>query len=275
MAKKQEKADEIKSIDGLMSTFKTRVPKEFIQLFDEVLSVERAGNLFSPLSKINFPEFLEQYEMGSGASLITSRYRGYNQNQAVEIIRYLTFIKSKQLDIEFKNANKLHWLLGMISDLRELEFSNSDVNFVEELGDVLFFMLSYAMEYNAHWTIISGLMRPNPRTVELQLTFDQAYRELANLSDIEKGLLTSGKPGNYYDVFSGLVSISSLIIECLHAMTKSENIPVVTLHEALSLVIVTNMEKLGYRYKNSYNADEDIQRNTVTEESVMSKEISK
>lgn len=191
------------------------------------------------------------------------------------LVEYAIFVKSKQLDIEFRNANKLHWLLGMNSELKELEdavIKADTTNINEEVGDILFFLLSYAMEHKILFSIIGAISINMTETGDVptyRTLIDHLYRNTAVLSDIEKGTLTSEKPFYVYDLINSLIPFTDLITAHIK-YTEHEHLPIFETsielyNSSLNYLIKSNKVKLGWRYEAGFTATEDHGRDTGKE----------
>lgn len=215
----------------------------------------------------NFQPFLQVF----------SKFNPLDEGLFVLMSAYMTFIKFKQLDLG-DVKNRIHWLTGINSDLHELETALEEfhegtapdmVNYVEEIGDILFFTISYAYMYGLHFSVVADIIRSmtKPATnVSNKLTdelftrvlssINTSFREVADLCDVEKGRMTSDKPFNILDVKTKLSSLVTVIVRCMQYIDPNPK----TANGTILLVIESNKKKLGFRYAGSFTASEDINR---------------
>lgn len=277
--------------------FSKLLPKEAIKLMHDTIDKQYSGrNIenvaensfyrfkplmdYPPLNKIGFP--VTESELHKSPLLLTmSRYDdSYKSELYNSLISYARFIKSKQMDLEFKNCNNLHWLLGMQSEIMEIESATDGVNLMEEIGDYLFFLLSYAMEHDALLYVISHITKEFTEgrliTYENRVIINSTFRSLALLSDIEKGALTSGKAFYKNDLLKSIMGCIELItntISTIHFKGDIYNNNTNGIVGALIKCMNVNRDKLEGRYTKGYNPDEDISRDVNNEYKVMKEAI--
>lgn len=212
---------------------------------------------------------------------IFSKFNPLDTEALNDLTAYTTYVKLKQKQM-LPHENRLHWLTGLMSDLREFETAlinfDSDgkeedrVNLYEELGDILFFGISYAFEYNVHFSFISTIIRAYGTHCcsagEIYGSINDAFRNFADLCDIEKGRMVSNKPFNVLDVTGNLAILSDIVVQTLGYLSSKKG------KDTMKVVIDANKWKLEGRHgSGALTSESDIDRDVDKEAADIGKVI--